>query len=73
MDQYKVQGEPLELSHSQERVLCTAQQREEKLQLLFKTIPSDDLRYNWTLVDQIFWSFSRGARTSGLEERARLT
>lgn len=30
MDQYKVQGEPLVLSHSQERVLCTAHQQEEE-------------------------------------------
>lgn len=30
MGQYKVQGEPLVLSHSQERVLCTAHQQEEE-------------------------------------------
>lgn len=30
MDQYKVQGEPLVLSHSQERVLYTAHQQEEE-------------------------------------------
>lgn len=30
MDQYKVQGEPLVLSHSQEQFLCTAHKREEE-------------------------------------------
>lgn len=30
MGQYKVQGEPLVLSHSQERVFCTAHQQEEE-------------------------------------------
>lgn len=30
MDEYKVQGEPLVLSLSQERVLCTANQQEEE-------------------------------------------
>lgn len=30
MDQYKVHGEPLVLSHSQEQVLCTAHKQEEE-------------------------------------------
>lgn len=76
MDQYKVQGEPLVLSLSQERVLCTAHQQEEETAVVTQTVLFNDLLCIWTLVDQIFLVLQlEGDRASGfkLEEGARLT
>lgn len=53
MDEYKVQGEPLVLSLSQERVLC----KRRKLQLLLPALPLDDLLCIWILVNLFFFFF----------------
>lgn len=42
MDQYKVQGEPLVSSHSQERVFAIHTSKRKELELLLKTLFFDD-------------------------------